>query len=127
MKVQIQSKKSSLFKLAFYLCLALITILSILPDDEELGPTIPKLTESGFFIHAAAYLIVTIAGFLAYRFFPKRITIFVLCYSTFLEWVQKYIPQRSFNYWDIIANIIGILVAVFIILLVRKNVKEESL
>ena len=121
MKAPIRFKKSNVLVAIFYFCLIIITILSIIPDDEEYGVGIPKLTESGFFLHVAAYLAASLLGFLAYRSSLIKIIIFMMLYSTFLEWLQRYIPMRSFNYWDIVANLTGLLVAVLVYLLVTSN------
>jgi len=102
-------------------------VLSIIPDDEEYGVDIPKLTESGFFLHLLAYLTAALPGFFAHRSSLIKVVIFLTLYSTFLEWLQRYIPMRSFNYWDIVANLSGIMLAVLVYQFVPQKIKKEGL
>ncbi len=74
--------------------------------------SVPHLTESGFFLHLFAYLVLAVFGYLAY---PRRsfaILSFVFLYSIAMEILQLFIPYRSFNYLDIAANFMGILLLI---------------
>jgi len=109
-------------RILFVVSIFLITILSIVPDDAERGITIPKLTSSGFFVHAFAYLATTLFGFLAFRSAFIKILLFFIFYNIALEFLQLYIPYRSFNPTDIAANLAGILLAVIFFFTVRFDI-----
>lgn len=111
-----------ILKTLFLICLVCITILSLVPDDAEAGIEIPKLTSSGFFIHAAAYLVLSILGRLAYPH-SKSILVFVFCHSLVMEGLQHFVPYRSFNPLDIFANLCGVLVALFITITFQPKVR----
>ena len=60
-------------------------------------------------MHVLAYMTAAFWGF--YAFVDRaKMYMFLFFYSTLLEFLQKFIPYRSFNYWDISANIFGILI-----------------
>lgn len=104
---QLKNYRSDYYKYLFIVCLLAVTLLSILPDDAERGYEMPHLTESGFFMHVLAYLFTALLGLLAFRS-KQRLAIFLISYSTALEWLQKYLPYRTFNFRDIAANLTGI-------------------
>ena len=112
-------RNNTFFKYLFGLGILALAVLTILPDSTETGPTIPHLTESGFFLHLFAYLILTILGYFAYPHRKFIIFSFVSLYSVFMEIVQIFIPYRSFNYWDIVANFTGILLFVLCLALFK--------
>ena len=67
----------------------------------------PRLTESGFFMHSLAWFVAALVGFQA--FVQNWATLFfLLLYSTALEYLQYFIPYRTFNIMDIIANVCGL-------------------
>jgi len=92
-----------------------------MPDSTENGLSVPHLTESGFFLHLVAYLSLSALGYWACRHSFIPVFLFVILYSTVLEGVQLYIPYRSFNYWDIVANLVGIFLFTVILYLDRKR------
>ncbi len=113
----------------FIACFATITVLSILPDSAERGYEMPHLTESGFFMHIFAYFT---ASFLGYSVFKSKryLAVFLIFFSSALEWLQLLIPYRTFNYWDIAANLSGIAlffaVAAIVICISHNHYIEEK-
>lgn len=100
------------------------TILLCLP-----GKKIPRI---GFLQHIPQFdkivhiVLFGILSFLFCKSSPKKYYWFVaiLCalYGVAMEFVQKnYIPNRSFDIWDIVADTIGSFAAVIFILTERKN------
>ena len=72
--------------------------------------------------HALAFLYLTILGLISYlneTSFTK-VLIFLILLSLFSELSHLVIPNRSFQYLDIFANLLGTLVAIVIIFLYRK-------
>jgi glycopeptide antibiotics resistance protein len=98
----------------------LILLLTLIPfgDLDRLKPVEFKLMDKMvhlciFGIHSfllAGYLkkVQGIAG-LKNFFFPTVITVSFL-FSFFIEGMQYFIPERSFEFFDLIANLIGIMV-----------------
>jgi glycopeptide antibiotics resistance protein len=91
------------------------------PDGDESGIDIPKLTPSGFFIHAAAYFATAFLGLLTHRNLISKILLFIIVHGLFMEGLQYFIPYRSFNPLDIMANLCGIMLAFLIIFPFQLN------
>ena len=98
--------------LVFVTWIAAIVALSIIPYSKN-GVAFFKLTESGMVLHFVGYFV---ASSLCYWAFRKDTLFFILfsCFSIFLfsvvlEVVQLYLPYRTFNWWDVVANLVGIL------------------
>ena len=72
--------------------------------------------------HSLAFFYLTILGLTSYlnqTSFKKK-TIFLLAISLFLELFHLFIPNRSFQYLDLFANLIGTLSAIVIIFLYKR-------
>jgi VanZ family protein len=111
-------------KTLFYSSLLFITVYSILPDDKASIYDTLKLSQSGFFLHLAAYFVVTSLGVLSYRKNSKNCSLIIasliIVYSSFLEIIQIFLPTRSFNWFDIFANAFGALLAILILYQLSK-------
>ena len=72
--------------------------------------------------HALAFLYLTILGLISYlnETSFRKVLIFLIALSLFSELSHLVIPNRSFQYLDIFANLLGTLVAIVIIFLYRK-------
>ena len=72
--------------------------------------------------HALAFLYLTILGLISYlnETSFKKVLIFHILLSLFSELSHLVIPNRSFQYLDIFANLLGTLAAIVIIFLYRK-------
>ena len=110
-----------LFRILFGLEALALALFTIMPDSTENGLSVPHLTESGFFLHLVAYLSLSALGYWAYRYSFTPILLVIIIYSMVLEGVQHYIPYRSFNYWDIVANLAGIFLFTVILYVDRKR------
>ena len=75
--------------------------------------------------HVYAFIILSIFGFINYYKTNKLLIIsYLLSISIFLEVLHLVIPNRSFQFSDLFGNMIGVLLAFFIINLLnywRKN------
>ena len=72
--------------------------------------------------HTLAFLYLTMLGLISYlneTSFTKVLT-FLIALSLFSELLHLIIPNRSFQYLDILANFLGTLTAIVIIFLYRK-------
>ena len=91
-------------------------------------------SQSDKLYHALAYLIYTILWYLAFRFtftqsHKKALVlsfIFAFFYGVLIEFLQHYLTSnRQGDFKDVLANILGTLIAVLIINLInRKTVKS---
>ena len=84
----------------------------------------PKITgniiiTSNFFIssnHLYAFILLSILGFFAYRNTKKIkfLIIYLFSLSIILELLHIFIPIRSFEWEDLIGNILGIILAIIV-------------
>ena len=72
--------------------------------------------------HALAFLYLTILGLLSYlnKTSFKKALIFLVALSLLSELLHLIIPNRSFQYLDIFANLLGTFMAIVIIFLYKK-------
>ena len=72
--------------------------------------------------HALAFLYLTILGLISYlnETSFKKVLIFLISLSLFSELSHLVISNRSFQYLDIFANLLGTLIAIVIIFLYKK-------
>ena len=87
----------------------------------------PQIT-SDFIVssnHVYAFMMLSIFGFINYYKSNKALIVsYLLSASIFLEVLHFKIPNRSFQFSDLFGNIVGVLLAIFIIYLLnywRKN------
>ena len=75
--------------------------------------------------HALAFLYLSMLGLISYlrdkRF--NQNTIFLISLSIILELSHYFIPNRSFEFLDLFANLFGTLIAIFIIVFYKKYKK----
>ena len=103
-------------KILFYLCLTLIIFLSIIPQNSH--PSDPAFfskvmfTKSGFFQHVLGYLVL---GSLGWQVFKKNniwlVFVGIVFLGVVLEFIQYGLPTRTFNFYDILANLTGVVIA----------------
>ena len=72
--------------------------------------------------HALAFLYLSMLGLISHmrdKSFNQT-TIFLISLSTILELSHYLIPNRSFEFLDLFANLLGTLIAIFIIVFYKK-------
>ena len=113
-------------KLVFHISILFLIILSLYPGSligfllyGDLGQH-PDLIKNPFgttINHFISYLCVSLLGFFLYlskESFQKLVYgLFFL--SVILEALQSIVPNRSFEFGDLIGNILGVIVAYFIV------------
>ena len=75
--------------------------------------------------HALAFLYLSILGFISYmrdKSFNQT-TIFLIFLSIILELSHYFIPNGSFEFLDLFANLLGTLIAIFIIIFYKRYKK----
>jgi len=109
--------RNVLTRITFIVWIATVAALSVMPHTEDLLMFV-TLTRSGFVMHCFAYFVGMLLCYLAFD--RKNISfvlwtgVLVLLASVVLEGVQFYLPYRTFNVYDVVANGVGILLFVFI-------------
>ena len=85
------------------------------------SPSIPKLDVSDKIIHISAYLLISISWLLSFKEKAKTlkvnslIFISILAYGIIIEVIQGvFTNYRQFDFFDILANLVGIIVAFMI-------------
>ena len=75
--------------------------------------------------HALAFLYLSILGFISYMRDKSfnQISIFLIFLSIILELSHYFIPNRSFEFLDLFANLLGTLIAIFIIIFYKRYKK----
>jgi len=106
-------------KVLFFVSIAVVTVLSIIQIGAE-GPREKGFDSHGYFKHALAYLVTATFGLFGFRQ-KLRIGLFVAIYGALLELVQLWVPGRSFNWWDMAFNVVGVMMAITIWHVVRRK------
>ena len=106
-------------KVLFFVSIAVVTVLSLIQIGGE-GPREKGFDSHGYFKHALAYLVTATFGLLGFRQ-KLRIGLFVAIYGALLELVQLWVPGRSFNWWDMAFNVVGVMMAITIWHVVRRK------
>ena len=121
----------SKYKFIFYLCNFILIVLYLFPGS-LLGCYIyndckiqPQIT-SNYIVstnHLYAYIVLSIIGFLTYRKINQFniLSIYLIFLSIILETLHYFIPERSFQFSDLIGNLIGVIIVIIIFHFFRKK------
>ena len=123
-----------LIKYLYYFSLIVLLILYLFPGSligyflyEDLGKQ-PDLIPNpiGTSInHALAFLCLSTLGLISHirdkRF--KQTAIFLISLSIILELSHYFIPNRSFEFLDLFGNLLGVILAIFLIIFYKKYKK----
>lgn len=102
-----------IFRFLFILLLIVIGILSVIPGivQRELTKSF-DLSSGGTLFHILAYALLSLLGMinaeLQINRFPFWTSGLILIYGSILELIQYFLPYRTFNPYDLLANIIGV-------------------
>ena len=121
-------------KIIFHISLILLIVISLYPgsliglliyEDLNYQPITIQTPFGSAINHFLAYFYVSMLGFFSYTKKEdfKILMIILLSLSVILEFLQLVVPKRTFEFNDIIANILGLFVAYLIIkiyLLIKK-------
>ena len=118
------AKIISFLKFIFYISILFLTVLSLFPGSllgflfyQDWGRQ-PILVENPFgtsINHFIAYFYVSTLGFCLYLRSEKfqKLVYVLFSLSIILEVVQFIVPNRTFQFYDLIGNFLGVLVAYF--------------
>ena len=112
------------YKILFFIWFGFIVFFSVMTNSAGDRSFLARmaLTKSGFFQHAAGYLVLSALAWLTFK--KNNIWIIlagILILGVVLEIIQYALPTRSFNIYDLLANLIGVLVVVIKILFDQKR------
>ena len=120
----------SKFKIIFYFLNVILIFLYLFPGS-LLGVIIydnkniqPQLTQD-FFIssnHFYVFILISIIGFLSFikKKHIRLLTIYLILLSIILETFHLIIPERSFEWADLIGNLLGVFIVIISNILIKK-------
>jgi len=131
MSVYIKIQKMKLIRFLFFFLIISIGILSVIPDTAQRKITNSfDLFSGGYIFHILAYAVLCLLGMfnaeLYLKEFHARILGLILIYGAILELTQYFLPYRTFNPRDILANLIGVaigclLFAAYLLLILNRK------
>lgn len=116
------AQRSSLIYFGFtFIWAMIIFVLSTLPGEQL--PQIDWLLAPDKFGHAGVYGVLAAGIFFSFRSYRQAVKTdyywsFLLAssYGAAMEWIQySFFPDRYFEFWDIVANIIGAFIALTVL------------
>ena len=120
----------NIIKYSYFLLIIILIIIYLYPGsligyflygNLETQPNIVSNPLGTSINHMIYFSIITILAYLI-KSKSKNLLInlkFIFFLSIFLELLHLIIPNRAFEYFDLIANIIGVLLAIFLLKLLR--------
>ena len=130
------AKIITFLKYIFYISIILLIVLNLFPGSllgllfyGDLSQQ-PDLIDNPFgtsINHFIAYFYVSILGLFLYSKSKKfkKLTYGLFFLSSILEILQIIIPNRTFQFYDLLGNITGVLVAYFLVKIYMKVKKNE--
>ncbi|MHB2149515.1 VanZ family protein [Calditrichota bacterium LG25] len=119
--------KHRLTNLAFLIWLIAVLILSVFPDNKVLTEGPLAFDRHGYFQHVLAYAAGMGIGYYSTIFDRRwKIGMVVLLWGIGLEAVQYWLPYRSFNVFDMLANVCGVLLGLFGAAILNKNISRAA-
>ena len=103
-------------KISAIIVLISITILSLLPPSS--GVEIHVNDKVGHFV-AYAFLTLNL-GLLIHQSGYWKLFLGVVTYSGIMEFFQSFVPGREVSFYDMIANTIGVLIGIALLLVAKK-------
>ena len=130
------NNKNRTIRFLYYLSVLVLLVLYLFPgsligyflyDDLGRQPNLISNPAGTSINHFAYFIYLSIIGLLGHlkddNF--KKVLIFLLFSSIILEILHLIIPNRSFQYLDLIANFVGVLLGYCIIIIYKKWKKNE--
>ena len=77
--------------------------------------------------HIYAFILLSTLGLLSYLNNQKRLILYLFSISIFLELTHLFIPNRSFQFSDLLGNITGFLISLLILIIINYWRKNEHI
>jgi VanZ family protein len=107
-------QKSQIARVIFYFSLLCVFFLSVVNAND-----IPRFNALSFisdkFIHFIIYFYLAYLGLLCkFRISDYSVVFMVFIFGLFIEIIHFYHPYRFFEYFDLLANLIGVTIALLV-------------
>lgn len=103
--------------------IALVTKLLLM----EYSGSLPSFPHSDKVIHTCLFAMLTLAGYLAYANYSKWLYTNLIIYGAITEIMQQMFTATRFaSVYDWLADVIGVLLAVFVINIITNNSRTKS-
>ncbi len=106
--------KKHFLKVIYFFYVFIVLVLSLLPLGNN------SITQHDKINHSIAFFIFTFLGFLAYRFGYIYLFFSGLSLGVLIEFLQSFVKYRSTELADILADLSGIILALFFIFLIKR-------
>ena len=128
----------SKYKFFFYLCNFVLIILYLYPgsilgwflyNDASLQPQItPNFNLIVSSNHVYAFFILSFVGFFTYKKIEqlKFLSIYLISLSIILEILHYFIPERSFEFYDLFGNLVGVIIVMIIFYFFKKYENSKN-
>ena len=108
-------------RLIFYFSLLIVFILSIVNAND-----IPRFNFlsmlSDKLVHLSIYAYLCFVGFICkFKISNLTLAIYIFLFGTFIELIHYFHPNRYFEYFDLLANLFGVTIALLINKLKKLN------
>ena len=110
-------------KITFYISNFILFILYLYPgsllgcmmiNDCDTQPQILNQSDLISFNHVFIFIFFSFLRFFSYPENLQKMTIYLITISVFLEFAQILVPIRSFQFIDLISNLLGIIISIVI-------------
>ena len=105
-------------KTIFYLSLASVAVLALLPTDMLTAPVFNWWDKAQ---HAAAFAVLTALGFAAFAQRPGRVAVGLVFFGGAIELAQLAVGWRFAEWQDVLADTVGVLAVWFVSSLWQKR------
>jgi VanZ family protein len=103
---------NTLLLILFLLWLGAIIFFSLVNFRGYLAPEISTMIDDGFYLHILAYFTGAALGWVTFRNSGKKLLLWVpaglILVGAVLEATHHFIPARTFNPYDIVGNVLGV-------------------
>lgn len=103
-----------IFKGLYWSSLILVLFLAFSPRGADITPGINDKAN-----HAIAFFVLICLSHQAYKTISLKQILFLIAFGLLIETVQYFLPYRKFSLYDMLANLTGIVIYIFILLIIR--------
>lgn len=101
------------YKMSLWICIIVIEFLALIPKGIKLVDN--KFNASGAIEHIFAFIVLYILLQLAYtRFSMTKKILLLFIFAIQLEAIQYFVPSRSVNFWDLVADMFGVMIIILL-------------
>lgn len=100
-----------IFQVLFVITFVCVTALALMPSEKAFSFSAKDKVN-----HLIAYIVLSFLALLGFQTKRKTVSTIavcfgLLCYGILIEWIQGFVGRQS-SWWDVMANICGIIVGV---------------